>query len=99
MEVLRNQNERMTKQVADLTSENKKLVEPLKQAEALVAEYRRQLQNYTKDKHSLAVSTYIPDNTTLGNVDTQSHDKKLDEKSVIQFFVFSSSKQTLQVID
>lgn len=58
MEVLRKQNERMTKQVADLTSENKKLVEPLKQAEAQVAEYKRQLQNYTKDKQSLAVSIF-----------------------------------------
>lgn len=56
MEILRKQNERMSKQVADLTLENKRLAEPLKQALADVAEYKRQLQNYEKDKISLAVS-------------------------------------------
>ncbi|ENN74888.1 hypothetical protein YQE_08467, partial [Dendroctonus ponderosae] len=54
MEVLRKQNERMNKQVADLTTENKKLVLPLKQALDDVREYKRQLQNYEKDKISLA---------------------------------------------
>ncbi|XP_044761547.1 dynein regulatory complex subunit 4 [Coccinella septempunctata] len=53
MEVLRKQNERMSKQVADLMSENKKMVEPLSQARAEVIEYRRQLTNYEKDKISL----------------------------------------------
>lgn len=57
MEVLRKHNERMTKQVSDLTQENRKLVEPLKQARAEVAEYKRQLQNYEKDKISLAVQS------------------------------------------
>lgn len=57
MEVLRKQNERMTKQVADLTAENNRLAEPLKKALADVAEYKRQLTNYEKDKISLAVST------------------------------------------
>ncbi|KAJ8977985.1 hypothetical protein NQ317_004529 [Molorchus minor] len=54
MEVLRKQNQRMAKQVADLTSENRKLVGPLQQALADVAEFKRQLQNYEKDKISLA---------------------------------------------
>ncbi|GJQ73118.1 hypothetical protein Trydic_g1746 [Trypoxylus dichotomus] len=54
MEILRKQNERMSKQVADLTLENKRLGEPLKQAQADVTEYKRQLQNYEKDKISLA---------------------------------------------
>ncbi|KAJ3619672.1 hypothetical protein MTP99_005336 [Tenebrio molitor] len=54
MEVLRKQNERMSKQVADVTAENKKLVEPLKQALSDVAEYKRQLEHYEKDKLSLA---------------------------------------------
>ncbi|CAH1960084.1 unnamed protein product [Acanthoscelides obtectus] len=54
MEVLRKQNERMTKQCFDLTQENKKLTIPLKQALDDVAEYKRQLQNYEKDKISLA---------------------------------------------
>lgn len=55
MEVLRKQNERMTKQVADLTAENKRLAEPLRKAQADVIEFKRQLQNYEKDKLSLAV--------------------------------------------
>lgn len=59
MEALRKHNERMTKQVSDLTQENRKLVEPLKQARAEVAEYQRQLQNYEKDKMSLAVSVFM----------------------------------------
>lgn len=59
MEVLRKQNERMTKQVADLSAENKKLAEPLRKALEDVAEYKRQLQNYEKDKISLAVSESI----------------------------------------
>lgn len=59
MEVLRQQNERMNKQVADLTSENKKLVQPLEQALNDVKEYKRQLQNYEKDKLSLAVCMTI----------------------------------------
>lgn len=56
MEVLRNQNERMIKQVADITAENKRLVEPLFQAQQAVTEYKRQLENYEKDKLSLAVN-------------------------------------------
>lgn len=59
MEVLRKQNERMSKQVADITAENRRLVEPLKQAQLDVAEYRRQLEHYEKDKLSLAVSKFI----------------------------------------
>ncbi|XP_044262326.1 dynein regulatory complex subunit 4 [Tribolium madens] len=54
MEVLRKQNERMSKQVADITAENKRLTEPLKQAQIDVAEYKRQLEHYEKDKLSLA---------------------------------------------
>lgn len=56
MELLRKQNERMNKQVSDLLAENRSLVEPLKQARADVAEYKRQLENYQKDKLSLAVN-------------------------------------------
>lgn len=55
MEILRKQNEKMTKEVASLTGENHKLTEPLKQAQAEVEEYKKQLQNYKMDKLSLAV--------------------------------------------
>ncbi|KAK4881160.1 hypothetical protein RN001_004479 [Aquatica leii] len=54
MEILQKQNDRMAKQVADLSSENRKLQEPLKIALADVVEYKRQLQNYEKDKIALA---------------------------------------------
>ncbi|KAF2883120.1 hypothetical protein ILUMI_23061 [Ignelater luminosus] len=54
MEILRKQNEKMTKEVASLTAENHKLTEPLKQAQAEVEEYKKQLQNYKMDKLSLA---------------------------------------------
>ncbi|KAJ8941128.1 hypothetical protein NQ318_004247 [Aromia moschata] len=64
MEVLRKQNQRMAKQVADLTAENKKLVLPLQQALADVAEYKRQLQNYEKDKISLANTKLKLNDTT-----------------------------------
>lgn len=55
MEELRKQNERMTKQVGDLTIENRKLIDPLKQAQADVKEYKRMLVNYERDKASLTV--------------------------------------------
>lgn len=55
MEVLRKQNERMSKQVSDITAENKKLKEPLHQALQDVTEYKRQLEHYEKDKLALAV--------------------------------------------
>lgn len=58
MEVLRKQNERMAKQVSDLTAENRRLTEPLKKALADVTEFKRQLQNYEKDKISLAVRIF-----------------------------------------
>lgn len=57
MDVLRNQNQRMSKQVSDLQAQNKALVEPLAQAQRDADEYKRQLVNYEKDKLSLAVCT------------------------------------------
>ncbi|KAK5649457.1 hypothetical protein RI129_000486 [Pyrocoelia pectoralis] len=68
MEALQKQNERMTKQVADLTSENHKLAEPLKVALADVTQYKKELQNYEKDKICLA-------NTKAKLIDTK---KELD---------------------
>ncbi|KAF5279526.1 hypothetical protein FQR65_LT03348 [Abscondita terminalis] len=57
MESLKSQNERMTRQVSDLSAETKKLQEPLKAALADVADYKRQLHNYEKDKIALANTT------------------------------------------
>lgn len=54
MEGMRKREEHMEKQLRDVTAENRKLVEPLQQAQAEVAELSRQLRNYEKDKVSLA---------------------------------------------
>lgn len=43
--------------VLQVQAENRRLVEPLHRAKEEVDELRRQLQNYDKDKQSLAVST------------------------------------------
>lgn len=55
MEILRKQNDRMTKQVVDLSSENKNLQEPLSKALRDLHEYKTQLENYERDKIALAV--------------------------------------------
>lgn len=54
MEILRKQNERTVKQMADLMAENKRLAQPLQKALDEVREYKRLLENYEKDKISLA---------------------------------------------
>ncbi|KAF5299343.1 hypothetical protein FQA39_LY02516 [Lamprigera yunnana] len=54
MELQQKQNERMSKQVADVTAENRRLTEPLKLALEDAAEYKKQLQNYERDKITLA---------------------------------------------
>jgi predicted nuclease with TOPRIM domain len=53
MEDLKKREECMDKQLRDVTAENHKLVEPLQQAQAEVAELNRQMKNYEKDKVSL----------------------------------------------
>lgn len=54
MEDIKRREEHMEKQLHDVTTENRKLVEPLQQAQAEVTELTRQLRNYEKDKVSLA---------------------------------------------
>lgn len=53
MEVMRNNEERMKKQVRELTAENKKYVVDLKTLQESVVELNRQLANYEKDKQYL----------------------------------------------
>lgn len=55
MEVMKNNEERMKKQVRESISENKKLISDLKSAEEQVVELSRQLTNYEKDKLCLSV--------------------------------------------
>ncbi|XP_053594567.1 dynein regulatory complex subunit 4 [Microplitis demolitor] len=54
MEVMKNNEERMKKQVRESISENKKLISDLKSAEEQVVELSRQLTNYEKDKLCLS---------------------------------------------
>lgn len=55
MEILRKQNERMSKQVQDLHTAKKKLQVPLEKALIDAEEFKKRLQNYEKDKRSLTV--------------------------------------------
>lgn len=55
MEVMRNNEERMKKQVKELTTENKKYSVDLKALQETVTELNRQLANYEKDKQYLIV--------------------------------------------
>lgn len=54
MEDMKKREERMEKQLRDITGENRKLVEPLQQAQAEVTELNRKMKNHKKDKVSLA---------------------------------------------
>jgi predicted nuclease with TOPRIM domain len=56
MEGMKKREERMEKQLHDVTVENRKLVEPLRQAQADVTEFNKQMKNYEKDKMSLATT-------------------------------------------
>lgn len=56
MEAMRNNEERMKKQVRELTTENKKYSTDLKSLQETTSELNRQLANYEKDKQILTVS-------------------------------------------
>lgn len=53
---MKKKEDRLEKQMAEVTAENKKLAEPLQKAQQEVDELRRQLVNYDKDKQLLTVS-------------------------------------------
>jgi len=55
MEMMRNNEERMKKQVRELTAENKKYSADLKALQETTIELNRQLANYEKDKQCLVV--------------------------------------------
>ncbi|KAF7410206.1 hypothetical protein HZH68_004587 [Vespula germanica] len=54
MEVMKNNEDRMKKQVRELTAENKQFSTELKSLREKVADYTRQLVNYEKDKQCLS---------------------------------------------
>ena len=53
---MKKKEDRLEKQMTEVTSENRKLADPLQKASNEVDEMRRQLGNYEKDKQLLAVS-------------------------------------------
>ncbi|GAB0097080.1 Dynein regulatory complex subunit 4 [Sergentomyia squamirostris] len=53
MEDLRQQSERNERLVSDVTMENKRLIEPLQAAKAELAELRKKLENYDRDRSAL----------------------------------------------
>jgi len=55
MEMMKNNEERMKKQVRELTTENKKYLTDLKALQETITELNRQLANYEKDKQCLVV--------------------------------------------
>jgi len=57
---MKKKEDRLEKQMAEVTSENKRLTDPLAKANSEVDELRRQLSNYEKDKQLLAVSHQWP---------------------------------------
>lgn len=62
MEDLRHQSERNERIVAEVTQENKKLVEPLKEARVELVELRKKLENYQRDKKALSRTSGRYDN-------------------------------------
>lgn len=58
MDAMRSNEERMKKQVRELTSENKKCSTSLKSHEESLSHLKHQLANYEKDKQCLSVSTF-----------------------------------------
>lgn len=58
MDTMKNNEERLKKQVRELTTENKKNSADLKVSQEAVTELNRQLANYEKDKQCLVVSVF-----------------------------------------
>lgn len=58
MAKMKDNEERIEKKLKEVSNENKKLTEPLKEAREQVADLQRQLTNYNKDKVSLSVRYY-----------------------------------------
>jgi len=53
---MKKKEERLEKQMAEVTAENRRLADPLQKANTEVDELHRQLANYEKDKQLLTVS-------------------------------------------
>ena len=56
---MKKKEERLEKQMAEVSAENRRLAEPLQRANSDVDELKRQLANYDKDKQLLAVRVHV----------------------------------------
>jgi len=56
---MKKKEERLEKQMAEVSTENRRLAEPLQRANSDVDELKRQLVNYDKDKQLLAVRVHV----------------------------------------
>lgn len=56
MSKMKGNEDRIEKKLKEVSNENRKLVDPLREARERVADLQRQLTGYNKDKASLAVS-------------------------------------------
>lgn len=59
MAKMKDNEERIEKKLKEVNNDNRKLVQPLKEAREQVADLQRQLTNYKKDKVSLSVSQFV----------------------------------------
>jgi len=59
VEEMKKKEERLEKQMAEVSAENRRLAEPLQRANSDVDELKRQLANYDKDKQLLAVRVHV----------------------------------------
>ena len=53
---MKKKEERMEKQMAEITAKNKMLAEPLQKAQEEVEDLKKELANYEKDKETLRVN-------------------------------------------
>lgn len=56
---MKENEERIEKKLKEVSNDNRKLVQPLKEAREQVVDLQRQLTNYNKDKASLSVSNNL----------------------------------------
>lgn len=56
---MKKKEERMEKQMAEISAKNKMLAEPLQKAQEEVEDLKKELANYEKDKETLRVSDGI----------------------------------------
>lgn len=75
MEDMRRKEDRLEKEMLEVSVQNKRLADPLQKARDDVNEMQKQLGNYERDKQILAVSSCLPPSLhfLLGSGETEHH--------------------------